>query len=282
MISSTSTARVRELAQTREAKLRNLDQAVEALLDHDASQFIDLVLDDYLEGWPNPDLDLLWREYGDDDWTLQDFAPYLDRLRRSVFSVENVLFRRNLLERTSFEWETADERSEIVESFDDRLSREVAEKWLKQIEEYWRDSRPRRNSPYVDILRVPIVTPAPLTAARMTIRSTAYNDLRRAKSQARNEVEVVELELKHALTALHNVRKPRVGTSIAVLQVITLFAVIIPLGQMAIWGSELDRGQRILFVILFVISLILFFIYIAYEVKRIAREPDPLPNGSAE
>ena len=119
------------------------------------------------------------------------------------------------------------------------------------------------------------LTSVELTAARMSINASNYKDLRRSWDTAENELQVVELELRHAITVQTMARQPKgIASAIWTLQIITAFAIVAPLFQMAVWGTFLSRGQRILVAGLFVSSIVIFFAYLAYEIQRIRRRDD--------
>lgn len=278
--------RVRELTTTRRVKAEIAERARVAVLHDDAEAFIDSNWERYLKAYPDIDLDAFWREYGTPKWSIEEFRPYLDELDRKIGGVRERLAQLKLRERDSLAWRDENERTAIRDSFSDKLSRDIAEEMLDFIEDYWLAKRPKkafaitgmsprsvRKLASLGALRSPEIQ-----AANMGIEAARYKDLQSAWSDAANELQVVDLELRYAVTAQTLAKRPSgVWRSIWTLQVITLFAVVLPLVQMATWGTTLSRGQRLFFAGLFIASLAIFFAYLANEIRRIARgsnEPD--------
>lgn len=91
-----------------------------------------------------------------------------------------------------------------------------------------------------------------------------------------SRLQVVWLELEVAREALRAMGRPGglVG-AMSALALIAVTSIVAPLAQMTIGSAGLSAFLRVLYSSLFVLSILIFFAYMAWEIRRVVVAPDP-------
>lgn len=268
--------RIKELEEIKVQRQAELDSLRHTRLDEDAEDFIASVFDSYFED-PDKPFEEFYRELDDDSRTADELRPYFERFAHRVRQLFDQLDCAALIEEEKpSDW--YEKRPTLVHQLSESEDRRIADELLKIVEAGWAEREhqlmPRSLwSPPFPIGSI-IATDSAFSAARYTVESAYQRDLRRNETSAESALKEVELELGHARQALSIVSRPQgLVTALLVLAGVALAGMVLPLLQMTFGQPSLSVTMRAVYVGLFIASLVIFFIYLAFEMRRIMRLP---------
>lgn len=152
----------------------------------------------------------------------------------------------------------------MIKRLTSRGDQKIAEEWLAAVESSW--------SSYVNSRKITSLLSPEISAARMTIRADYRRDLLRRRESAEEAVRVSNLELALTQRALKHASRPEgLGTALAVVAGIALGGIALPLVQLTFWGPEIPTELRGMYTGIFLASLVVFFAYMGYELRRLGR-----------
>jgi hypothetical protein len=109
-------------------------------------------------------------------------------------------------------------------------------------------------------------------AANMARADARRRDLRRAQADAEAAMADVERDLDQAQRALDAASRPEgLWVAVVMLALVAAAGVLLPLVPLTSGVTQLTMGWRVTFTGLFVLSLVAFFGYMVWELRRIMR-----------
>ncbi len=267
--------RIKELEEIKTQRQSELDSVRQMRFDDDVDDFIDSIFDSYFRD-PNKPFEKYYLEWDSDSRTADELRPYFDQFVCRVRQLFEQLDCAGLAkEDKPSGWE--EKRSALVDQLSQPEDRRIAGKLLNIVEAAWSArERPSALSGLVssDFLLSSIPMNPALSAARYTIESAYQRDLRRSESSAEAALKQVELELELVRQALSIVSRPQgLITALIVLAGVAVTGMVLPLLQMTFGQPSLSVVMRAVYVGLFLASLIIFFAYLAFEMRRVMRPP---------
>jgi hypothetical protein len=255
--------RMEDLEEVERSRQEELSVARRNRLNIDAADFLHDILNEYLEH-PERQFQEFFNKFGDGVRTAEELRPYFDTFQNDVRRIAAQLGIHGLARASKLSnWEET--RRELAAPY--RLfEREIADRLLDRTERVWR-RRERATTPsgsYTIDDVIPASDPA--------IDTSYQRDLRLNETEAETALKATRLELVHTRRALDMVSRPQgLILALLVLGVVTVASVVVPLAQLTFGKPNLAVGERAGFVGAFIGSLLIFFVYLGYEMRRILK-----------
>ncbi|WP_436495573.1 hypothetical protein [Actinokineospora sp. HUAS TT18] len=273
--------RVRELAQLDQKRDGDLAAARKAVLDDDGADFVEAIFDSYVENLTR-DFEDLFSEHGNESLTRGEMRPYFDGFVLQVAELEDELNVANLIdEGRPDDWDEL--RGELLLKVKGQFRQRIAEGILVGVERDWRSRRPRAPLGFegMDMSLLAKIND-PLRATRYAIESNYRRDLERNVMSAEAAKAASELEVTQARQALSLLSKPEgLGPALLVLAGIAIGGIVLPLMQLTFGSSGLSTLNRAMYVGAFILSLVVFFFYLWFEMRRVVKVPKGVLDGNS-
>ncbi|SHN46459.1 hypothetical protein [Cryptosporangium aurantiacum] len=265
------------MKELEERQFSDHQAARKGLIDRAGEDFVDEILDDFLDSLGKLEFAEAYQKVLP-PFAADEMLPYFEELQEKNAGVLDAIRRANLEERPE-DWESGG-RDRFISSLANHRSREIADHYLNKIGKIWRDRESSLKGMFP--FSLPPVNIAKQTIFHRQAKVAAFRDLERTEVAAASALASTRLQIEQVSRSLIRLGHPRgLRLAFTFLGAIAIFGIVVPLIQIALGSNSLPPVGRWVYTGLFMASVVLFFAYLAWEMRRAWTQADSLAKNDS-